>query len=342
MEIGATISAITVLGRGACFAQTEGDFLKTCSFAKGDPVAMVKAFYGIHVDPKKYPTVKLGPVAYEGPTAHQYHFSQWGVWVFFDKDLQVNTIRFDPPHLPGRSAESPLGDTVDRIRRVRGEPTHQFQGMPDLGALEKRKMEKANLPASLPHPASFEQRMEMVEDMARIDSQNNGHDDCLDLRNEQFLPLRHPARKTTKSTRYSPAPCDAEVFKRDAGPLPLLARSGPVIATCSCQLCARSGTGKGLAYLGELKGSLMDDVRSSYRARRSIDDTWLRARLVTTEIEVCEAGRDVGAELERISLNHGRLAASSAFCRRAVFCARLSNLVFSAKPIRRVPRFPPR
>jgi hypothetical protein len=168
-KFGAAIVAIIALGRGPCFAQTESEFLTACSFAKGDPVAMVKAFYGIHVDPGKFPAVKLGLVPYEGPTAYQYHFGQWGVWVFFDKDLHVNTIRFDPP-FAGKIGGIALGDTVDRIRRVRGEPAHQLQGMPDLGALEKRKVEKANLLASLPHPASFEQRMEMVEDMARVDS----------------------------------------------------------------------------------------------------------------------------------------------------------------------------
>ena len=162
-KLVATIIAVIVLGQSACFAQTDSAFLKACAFAKGDPVDSVKAFYGIHVDPKKLPTITPGQTEYE------YRFSQWGVWVFFNKDLRVTTIRFDAP-FAGKIGGIVVGENVDQIRRLRGEPAHQFQGMPDAGALEERKREKADLLASLPHPASLEERLDMIDDMARIDN----------------------------------------------------------------------------------------------------------------------------------------------------------------------------
>lgn len=163
-QMGATIIAAIALAPSAGFAGTDSAFFRACSFAKGDPVATVQAFYGIHVDPHHLKTPTPNGTSYE------YRFSQFGVRVFFDADLRVNGIRLDPP-FAGSAGGVAIGDDEDRVRRVKGEPSRRFQGMPDPGVLEKRQRQKADLVASLPDPAPLEQTVRVMEQMARIDSE---------------------------------------------------------------------------------------------------------------------------------------------------------------------------
>ena len=163
-KIGGAIVALLALGPPACFAGTDSAFFRGCSFAKGDPVATVKTFYGIHVDPRKLKTPTPGGTSYE------YRFSQFGVWVFFDAEMRVNGIRLDPP-FAGSAGGIAIGDSENRVRRIKGEPPRRFQGVPDPGVLDKRNKRKAALVASLPNPAPLEQTVRVMEQMARIDSE---------------------------------------------------------------------------------------------------------------------------------------------------------------------------
>jgi hypothetical protein len=162
--LGATIIAVIALGESAGFAGTDSAFFRGCSFAKGDAVAAVKAFYGIHVDPRKL------PVPTPSGTAYEYRFGQFGVRVFFDAELRVNGIRLDPP-FAGSVGGIVIGDSEDGVRRVKGEPPRRFQGVPDPGVLEKRQQRKAELVASLPDPAPIDETVRVLAQVARIDSE---------------------------------------------------------------------------------------------------------------------------------------------------------------------------
>jgi hypothetical protein len=163
-KIGATIVAMIALGQSAGFAGTDSAFFRACSFAKDDPVAAVKVFYGIHVDPKRLTTP-----APNGPR-YEYRFSQFGVGVFFDAALHVDGIRLDPP-FAGNVGGIAIGDSEDRVRRIKGEPGQRFQGVPDPGVLTKRKQRKAELLASLPDPAPIDQTVRVLAQIAHIDSE---------------------------------------------------------------------------------------------------------------------------------------------------------------------------
>lgn len=163
-KLGATAIAMIALGLPASFAGTDSAFFGACSFAKDDPVTAVKAFYGIHVDPRTPKTPAPSGTSYE------YRFSQFGVWVFFDAELHVSGIRLDAP-FSGSVGGIAIGDSEDRIRRIKGEPPRRFQGVPDPAVLEKRDQRKTALVASLPNPAPVEQTVKVLEQMARIDSE---------------------------------------------------------------------------------------------------------------------------------------------------------------------------
>jgi hypothetical protein len=108
---------------GQLAAEKNLEFLTTCPFAKGDTLASVKKFYRIASAPRKWenPTP-------EG-TAFDYHFPQYGVWVFFDDKLLIKGLRFDAP-FQGRVDGIGIGDSADHLRSVKGEPALRFPGLP--------------------------------------------------------------------------------------------------------------------------------------------------------------------------------------------------------------------
>lgn len=167
-KLSAAILAVITLGSSNCFADNvsgaDGTFLRSCSFNKGDPVTTVEPFYGIKVGPKSAPAVTPNSPAY------QYHFDEFGVWVFFDSDLQVTGIRLDPP-FAGKIDGIRVGDTLSQVRQMKGTPTNVFQGMPDFGIYKTLQQQKAALAANLPNPASAEQVRRMMQQVAKLDAQ---------------------------------------------------------------------------------------------------------------------------------------------------------------------------
>ncbi|HWE72955.1 MAG TPA: hypothetical protein VG328_07335 [Stellaceae bacterium] len=167
-KLRAVILAFLTFGSSNCFADSvsvaDGTFLRTCSFSKGDSVTAVEAFYGIKVSPKSAPAVTPNSPAY------QYHFDQFGVWVFFDSDLQISGIRLDPP-FAGKIDGIRVGDTLSQVRQIKGAPTNVFQGMPDFDIYKTIQQQKAALAANLPNPASAEQVRRMMQQVAKLDAQ---------------------------------------------------------------------------------------------------------------------------------------------------------------------------
>jgi hypothetical protein len=160
----AVLACLFALHHSASFAQSDAAFLKACPFVKGDPIAKVKEFYGIASDPEKLS--KVTP----GMTSYQYHFEQYGVWVFLDDRLLVNSVRFDRP-FAGKIGGVAIGDDKDAIRHVKGGPPRQFQGVPDSDALQSRKQRKLDLLNALPDAAPKSQVIDAFVETARIDAQ---------------------------------------------------------------------------------------------------------------------------------------------------------------------------
>jgi hypothetical protein len=134
-----------------------------CPLRKGDPVTKVKEFYGIAFAPKKLDK------PWPSGTAFLYHFREYGVWVFFDSNLRIQSLRFDAP-FGGKIGGIAIGDTKDQVRRVKGEPMRRFDGTLDAEALATRKRRKLDILDGLPDPAPKEQVLRAFKEIAGLDA----------------------------------------------------------------------------------------------------------------------------------------------------------------------------
>ncbi len=126
-----TLTVLLFAFQDAAFSQDDSMFRLRCSLNKGDTVDKVKKFYNISSDPKKWdrPT--------PGGTAYQYHFPEYGVWVFLNPNLQISSLRFDRP-FAGKIGDVAIGDTKDDVLRIKGKPGSESDGLPDQEVMEKR------------------------------------------------------------------------------------------------------------------------------------------------------------------------------------------------------------
>jgi hypothetical protein len=150
--------AAALLACGAVHAQD-------CPIKQGDPIDAVKRHFSINVEPAKQPRVT------PGGTAYQYQLSGLGIWIFFDANQRVTTMRFEPPFF-GSIGGVRVGDTKEAVRRARGEPQRIMdQGMPDMADLAARRQRKQELIDRLPDPAPRREVQQAFQEISRIDAQ---------------------------------------------------------------------------------------------------------------------------------------------------------------------------
>ena len=141
------------------FAEDDEKFYAECPISQGDSVNKVKQFYRIPVDPQM-----LGsPTTYR----YQYHLEGYGIWVFFDEQLRVLSLRFDAP-FRGRFGGIAIGDTSARVLALRGEPTRQLQGLVEGTQLKKREQQVQAVLEALPDPVPKSKVLETVAEINRI------------------------------------------------------------------------------------------------------------------------------------------------------------------------------
>jgi hypothetical protein len=152
---------------GVCaFAQTPVDekFLTSCPFTRGDSITRVKAYYQTEAEPTRMSTALSA-----SPTIYQYHFPDYGVWVFLDASLQVQSLRFEAP-FRGSVGGIAVGASADDLRRQKGEPLRTFQGFPDNENIKQRKAKKQQALDALADPAPKDKVRALFDEFARIDS----------------------------------------------------------------------------------------------------------------------------------------------------------------------------
>lgn len=93
-------------------------YLKSCNFSEGDSFAKVKDFYGLKFDPPKS----------DSSAAYEYLLDQIGVWIFFDDEKRIDTLRFQKP-FTGKFDEVGIGDNFQHMMEKRGEPDHKMPGL---------------------------------------------------------------------------------------------------------------------------------------------------------------------------------------------------------------------
>jgi hypothetical protein len=83
---------------------------------RGDGVAKVRELLSIPGDPPPYDGAGGG---------FKYQFPESGIWIFFDENLCVRTLRFDSP-FPGKIGGIRIGDLKKTVRQVRGKPDRKW------------------------------------------------------------------------------------------------------------------------------------------------------------------------------------------------------------------------
>ena len=92
------------------------DPIKAESINRGDGVTRVRELLGINED----------PLPYEGAGGgFKYNFPEFGIWIFFDENLCVRTLRFDSP-FPGKIGGISIGDSKKTVRQVKGKPDRKW------------------------------------------------------------------------------------------------------------------------------------------------------------------------------------------------------------------------
>jgi hypothetical protein len=135
---------------GAAWAATaDSEFLQNCPIKKGDPLSKVKEFYRISAEPQ------MADKPTPGGSYSSYHFTEYGVYVFFDAARNVQTLRFDRP-FAGKIDGVAIGATKEEVVRLKGEPVKEFQGLPDMSVFQERKKRQQSLIENLPDPAPKE------------------------------------------------------------------------------------------------------------------------------------------------------------------------------------------
>ncbi|MEY4882952.1 MAG: hypothetical protein RIS34_806 [Pseudomonadota bacterium] len=138
-------------------------YLAACPFSKGDSITKVKAFYMAEREPSRMNTAVPGQVSY------QYHFPEYGVWVFLDASLQVSTLRFESS-FKGPIGGVSVGTLKDDVKRIKGEPVRTFQGFPDTEDTKLRNTKKQQALDALPDPVPKLKVREFVEELTRTDT----------------------------------------------------------------------------------------------------------------------------------------------------------------------------
>jgi hypothetical protein len=82
-------------------------------------VSKVKEFYHVSFEPQIWE--KPSP----GGTSYQYHFAEYGVYVFFDASKNVQSLRFDRP-FAGKIDGVTVGASKEEVVRLKGEPVREF------------------------------------------------------------------------------------------------------------------------------------------------------------------------------------------------------------------------
>jgi len=83
---------------------------------RGDDVAKVRELLSIPGDPPRYDGAGGG---------FKYHFPEFGIWIFFDENRCVRTLRFESP-FPGKIGGIGIGDPKKTVRQVRGKPDRKW------------------------------------------------------------------------------------------------------------------------------------------------------------------------------------------------------------------------
>ena len=88
-------------------------------------LSKVKEFYRVSYDPEKSEPIPIqGGTYYVGGIYYTYDFAKYGVDVFFDKFLQVDTLQFNRP-FSGKIDGVSVGDTKEHVVKLKGEPLYK-------------------------------------------------------------------------------------------------------------------------------------------------------------------------------------------------------------------------
>ena len=98
------------------------DPIKAESINRGDGVTRVRELLGINED----------PLPYEGAGGgFKYNLPEFGIWIFFDENLCVRTLRFDSP-FPGNIGGIITGDSKKTVCQARGKPERKWPVNDDI------------------------------------------------------------------------------------------------------------------------------------------------------------------------------------------------------------------
>jgi Protein of unknown function (DUF2845) len=126
---GKWISLRASVSPASSIASGKNDPFKNCPLKNGDTLSKVKEFYHVNYDPQE-----SGPRV-PGGTYYAYHFPKYGVYVFFDNFLQVQTLRFDQP-FSGKIGGVSVGDPKEQVVKLKGEPVSKSRSL-DFEVLER-------------------------------------------------------------------------------------------------------------------------------------------------------------------------------------------------------------
>lgn len=159
------ISFFVILALTYCMEASASDkFLVSCPINIGDSVVKVKEYFQITEEPAS--ADKAFPLA----PNYTYHFSAYGIYIFFDSSKRVTRLRFEPP-FAGTIDGVSVGDSKEKVLSLKGEPAKRFEGMPDTTTAESRKKLKTEVIDNLPDPVPKELVRRAISKIAEIDSQ---------------------------------------------------------------------------------------------------------------------------------------------------------------------------
>jgi len=139
-------------------------YLKECNFDEGDSLEKVKQFYGIDSEPH----FNKEQAKYKKATAYTYYFNQYGVWVFFDANKKVQSLRFNSP-FAGTVAGVAIGDASEQIVKHNGNPFKKTDmGLYDYVEYREREKKIDGLLSSLPDPAPKAKVLQVIDKIQAI------------------------------------------------------------------------------------------------------------------------------------------------------------------------------
>ena len=196
-------------------ANANDKFLVFCPINIGDSVAKVKEYFQIAEEPK--------PADRVGAPEYTYHFPAYGIYIFFDVAKRVKTLRFESP-FSGAIDGISVGNSKERVLKLKGEPTKRMEGMPDKTvSLESRLKLKADIIENLPDSVPKELVRRTLTQMADIDR-------LTFLRMEAWL--YKSSERGLLRYDFSPLSTNVEIIFSDKGTFEPVAEStlNPVLA----------------------------------------------------------------------------------------------------------------